>query len=289
MKDQIRAVSELVPLPVRHFIKQALFKQSPYMRSAIPNASDFDMPEFAAFCASIDHALWYHRKIWEWAFIEYALKSRRLLREGKRGLCFGVGNERLPALFASKGCTILATDGPEDVVTPDWNQTGQYAANREVLHYPSIIGRDEFERRISFAVCDMNNIDPDLRDFDFCWSACCLEHLGSLQAGEDFILNSVETLRPGGIAVHTTELNLSSDVETISTGHTVLYRRADIEAIKDRARTLGHIVYDFPIVEGDSEVDQYVDIAPFRHDPHLRLQLEGYTTTSIGIVIQRCA
>ena len=51
----------------------------------------------------------------------------------------------------------------------------------------------------------MNHLPDDLRGFDFTWSSCALEHLGTLAAGADFVVAQMDCLRPGGVAVHTTE------------------------------------------------------------------------------------
>ena len=86
----------------------------------------------------------------------------------------------------------------------------------------------------------MNDISSDLSNFDFCWSCCALEHLGSLSAGMRFIERSLDTLRPGGWAVHTTEFNIFSDVATIERGATVLYRQRDLRWLMEhlqRARS----------------------------------------------------
>ncbi len=78
----------------------------------------------------------------------------------------------------------------------------------------------------------MNAIDADLQGFDFTWSSCCFEHLGCIGGRHAVRLNSVERcLRPGGVAVHTAELNLSSDDATIATGLPWLYRRRDMLAL----------------------------------------------------------
>ena len=43
-----------------------------------------------------------------------------------------------------------------------------------------------------------------------------IDRIGSIELGLQFIENSMATLRPGGVAVHTTEFNLE-DGETIGT------------------------------------------------------------------------
>lgn len=134
----------------------------------------------------------------------------------------------------------------------------------------------------------MNAIDPDLTGFDFCWSSCALEHLGTLQKGLDFILHTVEhCLKPGGIACHTTEYNLSSDTETVEAGSTVIYRRKDIEALIGELRSRGHKVADLSLAPDAHQVDRYVDVPPYSPHGHLKLMLEGYAATSLALVIQR--
>ena len=40
-----------------------------------------------------------------------------------------------------------------------------------------------FDQLVTFRPVDMTAIPDDLAGFDFCWSSCALEHLGSLAAG----------------------------------------------------------------------------------------------------------
>ena len=134
----------------------------------------------------------------------------------------------------------------------------------------------------------MNNIAPELNGFDFNWSSCCFEHLGNLEAGVQFVINAVEkTLRVGGVAVHTTEFNLSSNDDTIEEGITVIYRRRDIVAMVQRLRDRGHIVKPFTVAPDSHYWDFHVDMPPYAKEPHLKLLLQQYVATSVGIVVQR--
>lgn len=132
----------------------------------------------------------------------------------------------------------------------------------------------------------MNAIPEALRGFDFCWSACALEHLGSLEAGARFVESSLRTLAPGGVAVHTTEFNLSSNDDTVDAGHTVIYRRRDLEALAERLRARGHHVEPLDFDPGSGVLDRYVDVPPFLAEPHLRLRLERFDCTSIGLIVR---
>jgi hypothetical protein len=133
----------------------------------------------------------------------------------------------------------------------------------------------------------MRDIPADLRDFDFCWSACSLEHIGTLDAGLEFIEQSIETLRPGGIAVHTTEFNLHSNDDTVESGPTVIYRERDLMALRDRLEAAGHEVAAFDLSPGDGLLDRYVDIPPYNDQPCLRFLFASYTLTSVAIIVRR--
>jgi hypothetical protein len=38
---------------------------------------------------------------------------------------------------------------------------------------------------------------------------------------------------------------------------------------------------------GLAPLDRYIDVAPYRSEPHLKLALDGYAATSIGLIVQR--
>lgn len=261
---------------------------APYMAYSFPIASDFYHPRFSEFLRRYNgHPFQMHRKLWEYAFIEHRLEEAGVLSAGKRGLGFGVGQELLPALFAKQGCTILATDAPAELIGKTWVGSNEFAPSAHDLNHIGVMEKEEFLANVSYETCDMNSIGSHLRGFDFCWSACCLEHLGSLQKGLDFIMNSLATLKPGGMACHTTELNLSSNAETVEEGGTVLYRRRDLEAFARSVAEAGHEIEPIVITPMATPIDHYVDVPPYSHDPHLKLLLGDYVSTSVGIVVRK--
>ncbi len=260
-----------------------------FMTYSTCSAADFESAEFARLCAELARPVQYHRKLWEWVFITHQLRRHGVVAAGKRGLGFGGGTEPLPSRFAGDGAEILATDAPPAIaIGAGWDKLNEFAATLQSTRVPSIIDSESFARLVRHASCDMNAIGVDVTDFDFCWSSCCLEHLGSLEAGIEFVVNSVEkTLRIGGVACHTTEFNLSSDQDTIGEGPTVIYRRQDIERLIERLRDRGHQVDDLRVAPDSHPLDFFVDVPPYSQDPHLKLSLMGFTSTSIGIVVRR--
>jgi len=247
-------------------------------------------PWFEEWCAALGEKSRSNRKVWEHAYLAHALDSLVQLREGQRGLGFGVGREPLVALFAGRGCQILATDLPPD--TEDargWYNTAQYAGGLEGLAYPALCDPDSFRELVTWQPVDMRSVPSGLTGFDFCWSACSFEHLGSLDAGLEFVERSVATLRPGGVAVHTTEYNIGSDAATLERGPTVLYRRRDLEGLAVRLEAAGHEMAALELQPGPGVLDEYVDLPPYVDAPHLRLLYHRFVTTSVALVIRRGA
>lgn len=227
-----------------------------------------------------------HRKSWEWCYIAQALEERDMLRPGRRGLGFAVGQEPLTALFASRGCHVLATDlDAGKAQQAGWVESQQHASRLEDLNHRGICPADQFRQRVRFRTVDMNRLPADLGEFDFVWSSCSIEHLGSLRAGQRFMLNMTRHLKPGGVAVHTTEYNVSSDQNTLKTGSSVLFRRRDLHALRALLESLGHEVAPADFDTGQSPADQHVDEPPYTHSPHLKLRIGPFVSTSFGVIV----
>lgn len=232
----------------------------------------------------------YNRKQWEFVFIAQALFERGMLNPGKRGLGFGVGMEPLPSLFASFGAEVVATDQSlESAVSGGWVSTNQHTIDLSGLNLRGICTDRMIHELASFRAADMNDIDRDLDgQFDFCWSACAFEHLGSLQHGADFVINSIRTLKPGGVAVHTTEFNLSSNDDTYEDVHLSIYRRRDVEKLISDLEAKGYEVAPIDWALGQGFAEMVVDLPPYgRGEPHIRLRAAQYDCTSIGLIIKK--
>jgi hypothetical protein len=101
----------------------------------------------------------------------------------------------------------------------------------------------------------------------------------------DFVVASLACLRPGGVAVHTTEYLVSSNDATVEAGGTVFYRRRDIEALVQRLHRAGHDV-DMDYSLGSAPEDEHVDVPPYT-DVHLRTELAGFVTTSLALIVTK--
>ena len=250
--------------------------------------AQLEEPHYSHWCSLIREAPRMHRKQWEFAYILQALHMHEMVEEGRRGLGFGVGREPLAAVFANRDVEILATDmTAEAAAGAGWIATNQHIDSKLLLNERGICDQEKFDRLVDFRFMDMNKIDRSLYgQFDFTWSACAFEHLGSIAQGLEFVANSVKCLKPGGIAVHTTEFNCSSNDDTVDNNPTVLFRKRDFELLEQRLRKKGwEIEFNFNL--GDRPLDHYVDVPPFKDSEHLKLQIEEYTVTSFGILVRR--
>jgi hypothetical protein len=225
--------------------------------------------------------------LWEWLYIAATLDDAGLLGTGRTGVGFGVGTEPLAALFAARGCRILATDQAAAQAAADGWSTDEYAGGLAGLAHPELCPPEVFARQVTYRDVDMTALPADLGEFDFTWSSCAFEHLGSLAAGMEFVTSQMAVLRPGGLAVHTTECNLSSDQDTVAAGPTVLYRRRDLRDLAERLRGQGYRI-DLDLTEGTTPDDAHVDLPPFS-EVHLRTELGGFVTTSVALVIEKPA
>jgi SAM-dependent methyltransferase len=206
-----------------------------------------------------------------------------------RGIGFAVGQEPLTSIFASCGANVLASDIATGDVADEWSRTGQHASSLEALHKPGLVSREDFDKRVSFEPVNMTDLSSIASgQFDFAWSACSLEHLGSLAAGLEFIKNTVRLLKPGGISVHTTEYNVSSNEETIETGETVIFREQDLRRLEGELRDMNACLARLDLFEGLHRHDIEADYLPYHENgrQHIKLRIGQFTATSVLLIVQ---
>lgn len=238
----------------------------------------------------------YHRKCWELCYVSQILYNEGKLFEGSRGLGFACGEEPLPSLFAKYGVDIVATDlEPGRAEAQAWVKSNQHLGGFEKLRRRDVCPDESRLAKIEGRYVDMNDIPRDLHGkFDFCWSVCSLEHLGSIANGLRFIENSLLTLKPGGISVHTTEFNIHDD-ETVDNWPTVLFQKRHFLELAEKLKSQGFTVYDFDFDTGKGLLDGFVDLPPY-FDPnyplqnghsHLKLSIDGFVCTSCSFIVKK--
>ncbi|UAK24989.1 SAM-dependent methyltransferase [Sphingomonas nostoxanthinifaciens] len=270
------------------------------LNTCLSTQADIESDWVAHWCGQLRVPVVYHRKMWELAYVLQVLFERGLIQGGVRGLGFGCGAEPVPSYLAARGAMVTVTDLPlEEAAGRGWAETGQHAASLDQAYHPAFLDRACFDQQVDFRAVDMTAIPADLTGYDFCWSLCALEHLGSIEAGLTFIENSLNTLRPGGIAVHTTEFNIDNRGRTIDNWPTVLFQERHLRLLADRLAAKGHCMAPIELDLGRGVLDRFVDLPPYSHDlpaalnhwiggpTHLKVAVDGFVVTCVGIVVQK--
>ncbi|HEV2402953.1 MAG TPA: methyltransferase domain-containing protein [Candidatus Saccharimonadales bacterium] len=227
-------------------------------------------------------------KFWQNAIICQMLFKRRKLHPGVSGIGFGVGQERLPAVFAKYGVKVTATD--QDYSTKKashWSEhelaTGLQSLNSLEICKPAL-----FSKSVHFMQVDMAKIPSRFSNkYDFLWSNCALGHLGSISEGLRFIEESLHCLKPGGAAVHTTEVNILSDAETVESGDTVIFRLQDIYKLYTRLTESGYVCAPLDFYLGRTQDDFRVSMRPKFGNDYSKIQVGGYISTQVVLIIVR--
>jgi 2-polyprenyl-3-methyl-5-hydroxy-6-metoxy-1,4-benzoquinol methylase len=279
-----------IPLPSTPFLNTRAYEEPSLetITSQLCTTGQCVESKYQYWCSEMRSPARLGRKQWEFVFILEALNEAGCFVSGKKGLGFGCGKEPLAAVMAKHGCKVICTDlSTDQAFEQGWVETNQHSEGFANMQYGGICDKNLFFDRVSFRFSDMNDISPELKDFDFVWSACAFEHLGSLRHGMDFVLNAMDCLAPGGVAVHTTEFNLTSNDDTFETESCAIYRQQDIERLVMELESKGFEVWPLNLNPGSHKVDDHVDWPPYHPSIHLKLMLENYVVTSIGIIVRK--
>jgi hypothetical protein len=215
-----------------------------------------------------------------------------VVKSGKSNLDaigFGVGIEQIPAALGRIGFKVLATDYLDGEIAEDWRNTDQLLNKVDDLNSRLILTADEFANKVKFENMDMNVIPTEFNgNFDFVWSSCALGHIGGYKNGLDFIINSANLLKPGGIALHTTELDVSNFPTNVTFPTLSLYRMKDLQTVISQLRENGYKVSNLdlpPKWNGKSE--RFVDREPWGNQPHIRISVFDREVLSVAIRIEK--
>ncbi|MGG5888241.1 hypothetical protein ACLF3G_13980 [Falsiroseomonas sp. HC035] len=247
--------------------------------------SQFDDPAFVEIAEAMGMAPTQTRRSWEQAWIVSMLATAGMIEPGRRGLGFGVGRERIPALLASRGVAVLASDTPHEspeVPLPP-------GTHLMALFHPEILHLTDFEQLVGYRPIDMTSLPVDLDgQFDFCWSASAVDRLGSIAAASQFLEDSLRVLRPGGLSLHTLAFNIRSDLVTMEHPGLTLLRRRDLEALAEQLQVMGHELLPVNFHPGLHPLDGEVSIGPHA-PPRPKQRHAGLVFTSFGLAIRKAA
>ena len=272
-------------------ISEITYPQMHNVSSKLCTQEDFDSDWYPYWSNKMLMKPIYHRKPWEFSYIMQVAFEHGVLAEGSKALGFGCGEEPIPSLLCSMNIQVVATDCPPEIVHNGWLSTGQHSTDLLAICKEGICPKEKFLEYCQLKFVDMNNIPQEILNgsFNFVWSACSLEHLGTIQKGLEFICNSVKALSIGGIAVHTTEFSLSDDF--VDNCNIVTFQPQHLENLH---KMLGesYEMHSINYSEGTSILDNLIDVPPYsscedEYPLHLKLALFGIPCTSVGIIIKR--
>lgn len=255
--------------------------------------SDFLQAEMQGYVFELMEQPRFHGKQWQWASI---LRQARLAStdesvEGRQPVAigFGVGTEPIPALLAKWGFKVTASDYFDGPDSQEWAKTNQMVQNysASALNDRQICPDNVFDSNVELINLDMNCIPKSWHGTaDFIWSTCALGHIGGYQKGLEFILQSAKTLRPGGVAVHTTEV-VVDDKDCLDSPGLSLYRRHDIWVTLQQLKAQGFSVPEHFFDPGKGLFDELLSPEPNHPDPHIKIEILGREIYNFSIIFSR--
>jgi hypothetical protein len=158
----------------------------------------------------------------------------------------------------------------------------------ESLSRPDVVPASILRRRVAARFVDMNAIPHDLGRFDLIWS-CATKHFASPAADLNFVMRRLGSLKPGGVSVHTRELELTPPDETADYGHLAVYWTDDLDRFADRIRRLGFEIDTNWYVSLETPAARWMALPPHPHDDPARLKLVigDWVSTSVGLLTRR--
>ncbi len=251
--------------------------------SQLCTASQFRDDAFAEITRAMGFAPARKRWLWEQAWIVSVVATEGLVAPDRRGFGFFNRRDRLASLFASRGVEVTATAQPTEFA-------GRLSALVSQLHYPELIAAEDYERLVTVRHMEWQQMPEEYTaGYDFCWSVNAPGKVGSIAAAMDFFEASLRVLKPGGIAAHVMQFNLTSDRLTWESPEWgVVLRRSDIEALAARLAKQGHTLLPLNTHPGFEELDEQVVTRPDA-PPGIRQRHGVYVLTSFGLAIRKGA
>ena len=97
-------------------------------------------------------------------------------------------------------------------------------------------------------------------------------------------MNTLKLLKPGGVSVHTTEYNISSE-ENIDIPYLAVFGKRFFDELCDEITSEGHYFAPLDLRLGNSPEDDYVYSGGL--ESHYKMIIGGAVATSIGIFIKK--
>jgi hypothetical protein len=203
--------------------------------SQVCTRRQFAEPAYAAAAASLGLGGQADARQWRLAYVRRVLESYGMAQAGARGLGFMVEPDALPARLAEDGCGIVAMGYAGENKAPGMKRL----STLDDLRYANIGSVTRFEEAVELRSVEDWSVSDDLRDFDFCWSVDAVDMLATRRDAVQFIKNSFQSLKVGGLAVHVVPFTASDTVSADGEGGP-LFSRSDVERLAFDVISFGH-------------------------------------------------
>ena len=262
--------------------------------SKICDAADWFDTEFHSIVINeLKESPRFHRKQWEFAMIFLALKKLGFLNENMTGLSLGGGNERVLYSIAQHVNKLIVTDLYDEDTTWDCAKTkdpDEYIKASKPF--------DVDDSKIKALRMDMRYLDFEDNTFDFCYSACAIEHIGDF---DDFVRHLDEVyrvLKEDGVYVFTTELEIGSN--TVKDQNNFIFSSSYLNEIFNSIKLTPDVDVDANLAHHESNTplpsnvknlcynneESFID-GIMKSYPHLFLLRGKYPFTSIQFVMRK--
>jgi SAM-dependent methyltransferase len=243
--------------------------------------------------ADIHHPLWrqtlselkremnednFHRKDWEYTQIVYCLKKLRLLTPQSICLGIGAGREHLLYYLTYKVKKVIGIDLYE----------GYYYGGEDEIDIPLSVERyapfPYIKEKLSLIRMNALNLEFPDNMFDFIFSASSIEHFGKKKEILQAFKEMYRVLKPGGTAVITTELKLTSLSSRLPNVRPFFLRE-----LMDLINRSGFITLkEFDLRIEDKYLSNWVKLPEeINRRPHVILRFLNTVFTSVNVVLQK--
>jgi hypothetical protein len=254
------------------------------MDSKPATQADLETRWCRGWCAELRERPRYHRRIWECSYILQALFEGGALAAGSKVLALGTPEAAVLSHLARTDVRSVVS-GPHPPRLRD-----------------DLVDQISFNRNVQHRNATGSAIGEGLSGFDACWSVGQAASMGSIRQGMDFVVRSMNVLKPGGLAVHLFDFNFADDDRTIDNWNPVLLQRRHIEALAAELKAAGHLPARLDFHVGHQPLDRFIDPPPFETDrtmafdrlwrdgwqaAHLKVAIDGFAVTSFGLICRR--
>jgi hypothetical protein len=266
----------------------------PFMADCKPvTQGDMETRWFRFWCEQLKERPRYHRKLWEFAYLMQALHCADAIKPGAKVLILGAAHQPTASYLAAKGA---------DVVIAQHGDEPMPGAGADPLCNEDLVDAKTFAKRVTRRVVDLAALPDDLAGFDACVGMDQAMRRGTVRAGMDYVVASIDRVRPGGLVAHVVDFNYADDAQTLDDWGSVLFLRRHLEAMTQAWTAAGHEVAPLDFNVGFQAMDRFVDIPPFDvsrteslerlwrdgwQAAHLKTAVDGFPATSFGLIARR--